>query len=214
MNAQVQSEAPGVTGAIADSPESVVVDNTRPYVWPYDHRLTTTNFAFVVVTGSAAGASGQPADELIATCRSFANKVGEFGAHVVWVACNGSSAPEATEAGELIVESPTANGFIGSNLELVLRTNGIDRFALAGWPLEIAVHSTMRRANDLGYECLLLEDLCIPLDEDLRSSSISQILMSGGIFGAVGQSGDLAAAMAQSQSTQQAAPTGQGAESQ
>ncbi|MGB0889392.1 MAG: cysteine hydrolase family protein, partial [Solirubrobacterales bacterium] len=150
----------------------------------------------------------------VASCRTFADRIGEFGARVVWVACSGSSAPAVAIDGELTVDSPTANGFIGSNLELVLRSNGIDRFALAGWPLEIAVHSTMRRANDLGYECLLLEDLCVPMDEKLQRSSISQILMSGGIFGAVGLSGDLADAMAQSHPTQSAATTGQGAESQ
>ncbi len=214
MNAQVQSEVTGVPEATAYAPESVVVDNTRPYAWPYDRRLTTTNFAFVVVSGSAPGASGQPADHFVESCRTVADRVGEFGVRVIWVACNGSNAPEVATDVELTVESPTANGFIGSNLELVLRTNGIDRFALAGWPLEIAVHSTMRRANDLGYECLLLEDLCVPLDDELQVSAISQILMSGGIFGAVGQSSDLAAAMAQSQSTQSATQSGQGAESQ
>jgi nicotinamidase-related amidase len=53
----------------------------------------------------------------------------------------------------------------------------------------------MRRANDIGYECLLLEDMCVPLDPELQPSSISQILMSGGIFGAVGESAALLEAL-------------------
>lgn len=213
MNAQAQRAAPDGTATFAELPGSVVVENSRPYPWPYDHRLPTTNFAFLVVTGSTAGASGQPTSELMAECRKVADEFVAFGSPVIWVACNGSAAPDVAAADELIVESPTGNGFIGSNLELVLRTNEIDRFALAGWPFEIAVHSTMRRANDMGYECLMLEDLCSPLDDELQTSSISQILMSGGIFGAVGQSSDLIAAMKEAQSTRPAEESGQGAAS-
>jgi nicotinamidase-related amidase len=90
---------------------------------------------------------------------------------------------------------------IGGELELILRSQQIDRFALAGWPLEISVHSTMRRANDIGYECILLEDLCVPLDPELQESSVSQILMSGGIFGAVGESAALLEALVTSTQT-------------
>lgn len=177
---------------VAVSP--VVVDATRPYPWPYDSRLDPSDFAFVVVTGASAAASGQPPEELIERCGEFAAQVREFGGSVIWVACNGSELPNGRDPSDMTAVSPTANGMIGGELELILRTQGVDRFALAGWPLEIAVHSTMRRANDLGYECLLLEDLCTALDPDLQPSAISQILMSGGIFGAVGESASLSAA--------------------
>jgi hypothetical protein len=175
-------------------PEPIVVENTRPYPWPYDSRLAATDFAFVVVTGSAAGSSGQPPADLVESCRQLAAKVTGFGGSVIWVACNGSELPDGRAASDFAAVSPTSNGMIGGELELILRTQKIDRFALAGWPLEVAVHSTLRRANDLGYECLLLEDLCVPLEADLQASSISQILMSGGIFGAVGESAALLAA--------------------
>lgn len=170
--------------------------STRPYSWPYDGRLTATDFAFVVVTGASAGSSGQPPAGLLPRCAEFAGEVRELGGAVLWVACNGSALPAERGPTDFTAVSPTGNGMIGGELELILRTQRIDRFALAGWPLELAVHSTMRRANDLGYECLLLEDLCEPLDPDLQQSSISQILMSGGIFGAVGTSGALLDALA------------------
>lgn len=173
----------------------IVVSGTRPYSWPYDGRLATTDFAFVVVTGSSAGESGQPPAELVAKCRDFAIEVTNLGGAVIWVACSGSELPDGIAPTDITAVSPTANGMIGGELELILRTQRIDRFALAGWPLEIAVHSTMRRANDLGYECLLLEDLSVPLDSELQSSAISQILMSGGIFGAVGESDELLTAL-------------------
>jgi nicotinamidase-related amidase len=164
---------------------------TRPYAWPYDGRLTTADFAFAVVTGLSSGSSGEPPESLIAACTEFAEQIRERGARVVWIACSGSEPPVQTQSGDLVVEAPTAMAFIASDLDLVLRSAGIERMAIGGWPLEIAVHSTLRRANDLGYECLLLEDLTAPLDPILQPSAISQILMSGGIFGAVGDSAEL-----------------------
>lgn len=190
MSAQVQSATPET----ASTPEPLVVEGTRPYPWPYDSRLAATDFAFVVVTGSAAGASGQAPAELLADCTEFATKVREFGGRVIWVACNGSELPDCVGDSDMTAESPTGNGMIGGELELILRTQRIDRFALAGWPFETVVHSTMRRANDLGYECLLLEDLAVPIEQELQPSAVSQILMSGGIFGAVGTSEALAKA--------------------
>ena len=100
--------------------------------------------------------------------------------------------PDGIDPADMTAVSPTGNGMIGGELELILRSQRIDRFALAGWPLETVVHSTMRRANDIGYECLLLEDLALPIEADLQESAVSQILMSGGIFGAVGTSQALA----------------------
>lgn len=181
--------------ASAQATAPIAVEGTRPYAWPYDGRLATTDFALVVVTGSSAGESGQPPAELVAKCKDVATEVSEFGGSVIWVACSGSELPDVVAESDMTAVSPTANGMIGGELELILRTNGIDRFALAGWPLEIAVHSTMRRANDLGYECLLLEDLSTPLDPELQPSAISQVLMSGGIFGAVGESAALLEAL-------------------
>lgn len=171
------------------------VAETRPYAWPYDGRLATTDFAFVVATGSSAGESGRPPQEITDACAEFASEVSALGGSVVWVACCGSDLPDGVAEGDMTASTPSANGMIGGELELILRTQGVDRFALAGWPLEIAVHSTLRRANDLGYECLLLEDLSEPLDPELQPSAVSQILMSGGIFGAVGESGALLEAL-------------------
>ncbi|MFT4049075.1 MAG: cysteine hydrolase family protein [Solirubrobacterales bacterium] len=171
------------------------VAETRPYAWPFDGRLATTDFAFVVATGTSAGESGAAPRGVLDACAEFASEVRELGGSVVWVACCGSALPDVVADGEMTATTPSATGMIGGELELILRSQGIDRFALAGWPLEIAVHSTLRRANDLGYECLLLEDLSEPLDPSLQHSAVSQILMSGGIFGAVGDSGSLLEAL-------------------
>lgn len=167
-----------------------LVAGTRPYDWPYDGQLDPASLALAAVVGKGEGDG--PGDQAVAAVLAAAVEARTRGVAVVWIACSGAELPpRARAAGDFVVESPTANGFLGSNLDLVLRTNGFDKLAFAGWPTEIAVHSTLRRANDLGYECLVLEDLCAPADPALQESSISQILMSGGIFGAAGASSAL-----------------------
>lgn len=177
------------TNGTLDAP-AVAVEGSRPYAWPYDGRLTTVGFALAVVTGAGPDGVSEPDD-----FAELASRIRRLGGTVLWIACDGTALPADVLDGDLTVTAPTANGFLGSELDLVLRSNEIDRFALAGWPFEIAVHSTLRRANDLGFECLVLEDACIPLESELQDSSISQILMSGGIFGAVGASSALIEAL-------------------
>jgi nicotinamidase-related amidase len=87
------------------------------------------------------------------------------------------------------------DAFYGSDLDLILRTAGIVRLLLAGCDLETSVHSTMRDANDRGYECLLVVDACAAVDQGLVAAAVSMIEMSGGIFGAVGRAADVIAAL-------------------
>jgi nicotinamidase-related amidase len=89
---------------------------------------------------------------------------------------------------QVTVRSGGVDAFFASDLELVLRTRGIERIILCGSGLETSVHSTMRSANDRGFECLLVADACVADDQDLAAASVSMIEMSGGIFGAVGMS--------------------------
>ncbi|MBP2705112.1 isochorismatase family protein [Microbispora sp. RL4-1S] len=99
------------------------------------------------------------------------------------------AAPQDTADAE--VHAPGWDGFHGSPLDELLRAAGRDLLVLAGCCLELGVHSTMRSANDRGYECLLLADACAAADPSLAAGALSTIEMSGGIFGAVGSSADL-----------------------
>jgi len=103
----------------------------------------------------------------------------------------GKSSPfEVTTAGRLppdrdaIVTAGATNAFHASELDDVLRGAGTNDLIVAGWGLEGPVHSTMRAANDRGYECLLVPDACVPLDPSLAASACSMVQFSGGIFGA------------------------------
>jgi nicotinamidase-related amidase len=96
--------------------------------------------------------------------------------------------PDAT------LEAGATNGFYSSRLDDVLRVNGRTDIIVAGWGLEGPVHSTLRAANDRGYECLLVADASTPLDPDLVFGSCEMVRFSGGIFGAFADAADVVSA--------------------
>ena len=85
-----------------------------------------------------------------------------------------------------------------TDLDLLLRTGGITHLVFTGITTDVCVHTTMREANDRGYECLLLSDCTGATDEGNYRAALKMITMQGGVFGAVATSRDLLAALAAS----------------
>jgi nicotinamidase-related amidase len=176
----------------------IQVAGSTPYSWPFAGGVRPASAALVVCGAGGAWSRRTELDAAvernIAELRTAARAAGAF---VVLLdeepprerapfALPADPSPElAPEAGDIRITSAGTDGFYGSALDATLHRRGVEQLVVVGRGFEGAVHSTLRRANDRGYECLTVADACAAIDPDNRAAAVSSIEMSGGIFGAV-----------------------------
>jgi nicotinamidase-related amidase len=101
----------------------------------------------------------------------------------------------APAPGEVVLDKPGKGSFFATDLDLILRNLEIASLIVTGVTTEVCVHTTVREANDRGYECLVLEDCCGSYFPEFHEVALRMIAAQGGIFGWVGTSSDLLEAL-------------------
>jgi biuret amidohydrolase len=104
--------------------------------------------------------------------------------------------PELTPfPGEIVLEKPGKGAFCRTNLEAILQEKGITHLMITGVTTEVCVQTTMREANDRGYECLLVEDATESYFLEFKQATLSMVRAQGGIIGWTAMAEDIIKAL-------------------
>ncbi len=93
--------------------------------------------------------------------------------------------------GETVIDKPGKGSFYGTDLQTVLTDAGITQLIVTGVTTEVCVHTTVREANDRGYEALVLADCVGSYFPEFQRVGLDMITAQGGIFGWVTDSATL-----------------------
>lgn len=99
-------------------------------------------------------------------------------------------------AGEPVLDKPGKGAFYQTDLELLLRNRQIETLIVCGVTTEVCVHTTVREANDRGYESLVISDAVGSYFPEFNRVALEMIKAQGGIFGWVASSNQVIDALA------------------
>jgi biuret amidohydrolase len=97
--------------------------------------------------------------------------------------------------GEVVIDKPGKGAFYATDLELILRNAGIKNLIVCGVTTEVCVNTTVREANDRGFNCVVLEDCVGSYFPEFQKAGLAMIKAQGGIFGWVSNSANAVKAL-------------------
>jgi len=96
---------------------------------------------------------------------------------------------------EPVIDKPGKGAFFATDLQAILQHRGITQLIVTGVTTEVCVNTTVREANDRGFDCLVLEDCVGSYFPEFQEMGLKMIKAQGGIFGWVGSSGSVVNAL-------------------
>jgi biuret amidohydrolase len=100
------------------------------------------------------------------------------------------------EPGEPVVDKPGKGAFYATDLQEMLKHRDVKQLVVTGVTTEVCVNTTVREANDRGYECLVLSDCCGSYFPEFHEMGLKMVKAQGGIFGWVTSSDNVIKALA------------------
>jgi nicotinamidase-related amidase len=184
------------------------VEGSRPYPWPFHGALVPEQTALVACLDPrwrSGRSEDEDSDRRLVRLHSVVRSAGGFVVAITAAASPRSPVRSRSEGfaqrglpdglePHVLIEASGTSAFLGSRLDQELRNHNCSDLIIAGWGLEGPVHSTLRAANDRGFECLLIADASTSLDPSLAFAADQMVCFSGGIFGAIATSSDVVAA--------------------
>ncbi|MDE2516743.1 MAG: cysteine hydrolase [Rhodospirillales bacterium] len=98
--------------------------------------------------------------------------------------------------GEAVIDKPGKGAFYATDLAAILAARGISQLLIAGVTTEVCVHTTLREANDRGFDCLVMSDCTGSYFPEFHAAALAMVSAQGGIFGWVAPSAAVLAALA------------------
>jgi nicotinamidase-related amidase len=181
----------------------VDVANTRRAIKPIARLLETLRpLGYLIIhtrEGHRPDLSDLPANKAWRSAQQTGKGIGAkgpLGRFLVRGEPNWDIVPELAPAeGEIIIDKSGKGSFHGTDLEAILRLKGIRNLILTGVTTDCCVQSTLRDANDRGFECILLEDCCGAGTQDHHDRQIEIFRIMDGLYGSVAMSDDLISAL-------------------
>jgi nicotinamidase-related amidase len=99
------------------------------------------------------------------------------------------------QAGEPVIDKPGKGAFFATDLDAILHNRGVTQLVVTGVTTEVCVNTTVREANDRGYDCLVPEDCVGSYFPEFQLMGLKMIAAQGGIFGWVSDSNKILAAL-------------------